>query len=105
MLAICRKRGQGDGSQPTRGRRRSCAFSRRGRVASTARRRCRWLTVHLSIIIPAYNEAERIAPFLADLAAYVSTLGEPTEVIVVDDGSTDATARIVEAHQDRFPAL
>jgi dolichyl-phosphate beta-glucosyltransferase len=61
--------------------------------------------VHLSIVVPAYNEASRIAPFLEDLAAYVATRSEPTEVIVVDDGSHDATVGIVEAHQDRFPAL
>jgi dolichyl-phosphate beta-glucosyltransferase len=61
--------------------------------------------MHLSIVVPAYNEASRIAPFLDDLAAYVSTRSEPTEVIVVDDGSTDTTVGIVEAYRDRFPAL
>jgi dolichyl-phosphate beta-glucosyltransferase len=47
-----------------------------------------------SFVIPAYNEATRLAPTLnsiADLSA--SHLGE-CEIIVVDDGSTDATADI-----------
>ena len=50
-----------------------------------------------SFVIPAYNEAARLAPTLnaiADLSA--SHLGE-CEIIVVDDGSTDATAAIARA--------
>lgn len=52
-----------------------------------------------SFVIPAYNEATRLAPTLnaiADLSA--SHLGE-CEIIVVDDGSTDATADIAGAFQ------
>jgi dolichyl-phosphate beta-glucosyltransferase len=52
-----------------------------------------------SFVIPAYNEASRLAPTLnaiADLSA--SHLGE-CEIIVVDDGSTDATADIARAFQ------
>jgi dolichyl-phosphate beta-glucosyltransferase len=50
-------------------------------------------------VLPAYNEATRLAPTLnaiADLSA--SHLGE-CEIIVVDDGSTDATADIARAFQ------
>ena len=52
-----------------------------------------------SFVIPAYNEASRLAPTLsaiADLSA--SHLGE-CEIVVVDDGSTDATADIARAFQ------
>ena len=52
-----------------------------------------------SFVIPAYNEATRLAPTLnaiADLSA--SYLGE-CEIIVVDDGSTDATAEIARAFE------
>lgn len=52
-----------------------------------------------SFVIPAYNEATRLAPTLkaiADLSA--SHLGEG-EIIVVDDGSTDTTADIARAFQ------
>jgi cellulose synthase/poly-beta-1,6-N-acetylglucosamine synthase-like glycosyltransferase/peptidoglycan/xylan/chitin deacetylase (PgdA/CDA1 family) len=48
----------------------------------------------VSIIVPAYNEAETIGPAVTSLAA---SAHHPTEVIVVDDASTDGTADIVEA--------
>ncbi|MEU8822537.1 bifunctional polysaccharide deacetylase/glycosyltransferase family 2 protein [Streptomyces sp. NPDC048636] len=47
----------------------------------------------VSVIVPAYNEKECIANTLTSLAA--ST--HPIEIVVVDDGSTDGTAEIVEA--------
>lgn len=51
----------------------------------------------LSVVIPARNEAENMARVLEDLNATISTLkGHVVEVIVVDDGSTDDTARIAE---------
>jgi dolichyl-phosphate beta-glucosyltransferase len=52
----------------------------------------------LSIVVPAYNEAERILPFLQQITDYCERQGRTYEVLVVDDGSTDATSRIVERH-------
>ncbi|GGM37844.1 hypothetical protein GCM10008956_12750 [Deinococcus arenae] len=51
--------------------------------------------VTLSIVIPAYNEAERILPTLAAFAVAVSAIGEAWELIVSDDGSRDGTAELV----------
>lgn len=51
---------------------------------------------HLSVVIPAFDEADRIGGSLARLAAFLSTLPDSSEVLVVDDGSVDATASIVE---------
>ena len=48
--------------------------------------------VTLSIVIPAYNEAERLPPTLTAIAAYLGSTGLDAEVIVVDDGSSDGTA-------------
>jgi dolichyl-phosphate beta-glucosyltransferase len=45
----------------------------------------------LSVIVPAYNEAERLPPTLARMREYLDGLTEPYEVIVVDDGSSDNT--------------
>ena len=51
--------------------------------------------VHLSVVIPAYNEAARIVPTLESAAAYLGGQPYSWEVVVVDDGSADATAAIV----------
>lgn len=51
----------------------------------------------LSIVIPAYNEAENIGPCLEELQRVVGAeYGIPYEIIVVDDNSSDTTADIVE---------
>lgn len=48
----------------------------------------------LSIIIPAYNEAARISPTLESILEFARQRPGITEVIVVDDGSTDETAEV-----------
>lgn len=48
-------------------------------------------------MIPAYNEAQRLPPTLAKIRAYLETRGESYEIVVVDDGSRDATAESAEA--------
>ena len=53
-------------------------------------------SIHLSIIIPAHNEADRILPYLRDITDYMDRCARPYEVLVVDDGSTDDTASTVE---------
>lgn len=50
----------------------------------------------LSVVIPAYNEERRLPPYLAGIIAYLETQPFSSEVIVVDDGSQDGTAAIVE---------
>jgi len=48
----------------------------------------------LSIVVPAYNEERLIARTLAAIFDAIARLGVASEVIVVDDGSTDRTAAI-----------
>ncbi len=50
----------------------------------------------LSVVIPAYNEAERIPTTLEKVAGFLSTRTYEWEVVVADDGSADATASLVE---------
>ena len=49
----------------------------------------------LSIIIPARNEALRLPSLLEQIACYLAESGFAAEVIVVDNGSTDATSDVV----------
>ncbi len=50
----------------------------------------------LSIIVPAYNEESRLPGSLEKIASYINARKRNTEVIVVDDGSTDRTAAMAE---------
>ncbi len=49
-----------------------------------------------SLVIPAYNEAQRIGQSLHKILQYLREVSPESELIVVDDGSTDTTARIVQ---------
>jgi glycosyltransferase involved in cell wall biosynthesis len=64
--------------------------------------------VFLSIVVPAYNEKARLPRTLAHIADYLEGSRPQarrgiTEVLVVDDGSTDGTARVVEAFARLHP--
>jgi glycosyltransferase involved in cell wall biosynthesis len=50
----------------------------------------------LSVVVPAYNEAARIPSTLRQVVAYLERRGDPYELLIVDDGSTDETAQVVE---------
>ncbi len=52
--------------------------------------------VFLSIIIPAYNEEQRLPPSLQKIAAFLEQQGYTSEIIVVENGSTDRTSHVVE---------
>jgi dolichyl-phosphate beta-glucosyltransferase len=51
--------------------------------------------IHLSVVIPAYNEAERIAPTLVSVLSYLCRQPFVSEVLVIIDGSTDGTENVV----------
>ena len=57
----------------------------------------------ISVVIPAYNEELRILPTVGAIASHMSARGDPWELIVADDGSSDGT---VDLLQDlRFPNM
>jgi dolichyl-phosphate beta-glucosyltransferase len=60
----------------------------------------------LSIIIPAYNEESRLPPTLQAVRCYLDASPYPdAEIVVVDDGSRDATARVVESLAAQDPRI
>jgi len=48
----------------------------------------------VTVVVPAFNEEQGIAVTLRELRGVLDGLGRPWELLVVDDGSTDATAEI-----------
>jgi dolichyl-phosphate beta-glucosyltransferase len=59
--------------------------------------------LNYSIIIPAYNENERLAVSLPKVQDYVDASGLQAEIIVVNDGSTDDTAEVVRRFSRLHP--
>ena len=57
----------------------------------------------LSVIVPAYNEAKRIAPSLEKIVAYLRAQPHSWELIVVDDGSRDETVEVVNKFTGGIP--
>ena len=59
----------------------------------------------LAVVVPAYNEEERIAASLGKLVEYLSVQPYTWEIVVADDGSTDDTASIAAGVSKRWPAI
>lgn len=55
-----------------------------------------------SIVIPAYNEEENIAPLIDDIVSFGYKVGWDYEIIVVDDDSSDDTANIIHRYIDKY---
>jgi dolichyl-phosphate beta-glucosyltransferase len=59
----------------------------------------------LSIVIPSFNEELRLPVTLANISAFIRASKRETEVIVVDDGSTDRTADVANSFRGEIQRL
>jgi dolichyl-phosphate beta-glucosyltransferase len=59
----------------------------------------------ISIVIPSFNEELRLPVTLAEISAYIRASKRETEVIVVDDGSTDRTADVANSFRGEIRGL
>ena len=62
-------------------------------------------SVELSLVVPAYNEQEVIPELLRRVEAALRNSGKSFEVIIVDDGSTDGTPRLLGEAMSSLPWL
>lgn len=51
----------------------------------------------LSLVVPAFNEQKNVAAFIAAATAALEAIGEPFEIVFVDDGSRDQTLGLLQA--------
>jgi len=59
----------------------------------------------LSVIIPAYNEEKTLESTVDEVRTYLTGLGISFEIVIVDDGSGDATFSVAEALSERLPSV
>lgn len=59
----------------------------------------------LGVVVPVFNEEQVLEAFLARLRPVLEGTGLPHEVVIVDDGSTDATAAVLTSLRRSWPAL
>ena len=60
---------------------------------------------NISVIIPAYNEEARIRPTIEKISSYLQENFRESEIIVVDDGSSDNTAAFIQNLITKYPDI
>ncbi len=62
-------------------------------------------TVEISAVMPAYNEEANLEQSVGRMASALQTFTRGFEIIVVDDGSQDGTATVLERLKGTYPTL
>lgn len=61
--------------------------------------------IPITIVIPAYNEEQRLPPTLDEILTWKKNCKFDVKILIVDDGSSDRTAEVVLAYADRHPEI
>ncbi len=61
--------------------------------------------VDISIVVPAYNEAESFPELLSQIQEAVAPMNMSLEVIIVDDGSNDGSVEVLKSLKEKYPFL
>jgi len=59
----------------------------------------------LSVVIPCYNEEQRLPRTIEQIERYLDAKRAPYEIVLVDDGSSDGTRMVMDAAAERNPAV
>ena len=59
----------------------------------------------LSVVVPLYNEEESLPELVDQLLNALRPIGERFELVLVNDGSTDNTASVLESISEQVPEL
>lgn len=61
--------------------------------------------IDLSVVIPVYNERDNLPPLLEEVEESLAPLGRSYEIVIVDDGSTDGSDRVLREMRSTHPHL
>ena len=59
--------------------------------------------VVVSVVLPAYNEADELGAAVAEVSQALTAAGYPYEIVIAEDGSTDGTAELSEQLTQKYP--
>ena len=59
----------------------------------------------VTVVVPAYNEADSLPELVERIRAVLAPRGKPWEIVILDDGSTDATREVLKDLAARVPEL
>jgi len=60
---------------------------------------------YLSVVAPAYNEADNLPQLVREIAAAIAPLGRPWEIVIADDGSADDSLKVLAPLAREIPPL